>query len=502
MKKTFFLLLLCVFTSCSAVRGTEPALTPVSPQAPTQAKNPPAQAEARRSDLEREKSYVLPAAEIVGFQLLLNLFDRNFAPGKEDYRSDLHSIHENLNSPWKFDRDGFSINQIGHPYQGSISYNLARSSGLNFWESLGYTTVGSGLWEIAGETTKPSLNDQITTSLGGSFLGEAFYRSAESLWSLGKRNFSTSAGKAAAAIASPAADLNNALGRDTKNDLEEQSPPLLMQFGLGYLNNVDIFNAYDSPSHESLAGFNFQIDYGLPGRRGYEYRKPFDYYSLDLALNSSPNDPLGRLIVNGLLFGEEYTAGSDYRGIYGLYANYNYIAPEIFRVASSGLSLGTTGQWWLGKRIALQNSLLGGVGFGAAGSVGQTDGTKEYHYGAVPQGLAAIRLIAYNRLLFECSGQEFFVTGSGSDAGGEENVSRLSLALTARVYGPNAIGLQFSEARRNASISSSPDQHQRVDTLGVFYTLVWGQNLGAIDWREERRPLERSERFERKGRDE
>ncbi|MFL5333981.1 MAG: DUF3943 domain-containing protein, partial [Geminicoccaceae bacterium] len=57
-------------------------------------------------------------------------------------------------------------------------YGFARSAGLNYWESLVYTFAGSALWEIAGETTLPSRNDQIATGIGGTFLGEPLFRLA------------------------------------------------------------------------------------------------------------------------------------------------------------------------------------------------------------------------------------------------------------------------------------------------------------------------------------
>jgi len=116
-----------------------------------------------------EKSYLIPAAEIVTFQLLLNIFDRATQPG-DDYDSDWSSIKHNLESSWTTDNDPFAVNQLFHPYTGAIYHGFARSAGLDYWESLGYTFAGSWLWEIAGETTEPSLNDQITTGIGGSFL--------------------------------------------------------------------------------------------------------------------------------------------------------------------------------------------------------------------------------------------------------------------------------------------------------------------------------------------
>ena len=73
------------------------------------------------------KSYVIPAAEIVGFVGALNAFDR-LAIDDDTYGTDGHSIWKNLHTAPEFDKDPFSINQIGHPYQGSIYYGFARSA--------------------------------------------------------------------------------------------------------------------------------------------------------------------------------------------------------------------------------------------------------------------------------------------------------------------------------------------------------------------------------------
>ena len=127
-----------------------------------------------------QKSYLIPALEIVGFETLLNLFDRAYF-GCCDFDTDFSSIKRNLSRSWDVDSDEFTVNQLGHPYQGSMYHGFARASGLNYWQGLAYTFVGSVLWEIAGETTRPSINDQISTGIGGSFLGEALFRMSN-LW--------------------------------------------------------------------------------------------------------------------------------------------------------------------------------------------------------------------------------------------------------------------------------------------------------------------------------
>jgi hypothetical protein len=76
----------------------------------------------------------------------------------------------------EWDHDVFATNQFAHPYQGSTYHAAARANGFGFYESLFFDVLGSAYWEIFTETTQISLNDLITTSLGGASLGEMFHR--------------------------------------------------------------------------------------------------------------------------------------------------------------------------------------------------------------------------------------------------------------------------------------------------------------------------------------
>ena len=84
----------------------------------------------------------------------------------------------NMEQGWVWDLDDFTVNQIGHPYQGNNYYNTGRANGLSFYESAAVTAFGSGTWEYFGETNHASLNDFINTTLGGIALGEMFHRTA------------------------------------------------------------------------------------------------------------------------------------------------------------------------------------------------------------------------------------------------------------------------------------------------------------------------------------
>ena len=95
--------------------------------------------------------------------------------------------------------------------------------------------------------------------------------------------------------------------------------------------------------NEALA--EFSMSYGLPGEPDYKYRRPFDYFNFEFTASSS--NIFESIMTRGLLVGNNYSAGETYRGVWGLYGTYDYMAPEVFRVSSTGLSAGTTGQWGL-----------------------------------------------------------------------------------------------------------------------------------------------------------
>ncbi|MDR0643504.1 MAG: DUF3943 domain-containing protein [Treponema sp.] len=90
----------------------------------------------------------------------------------------LQTIYKHMNlSAWQWEEnDRFYVNQAGHPYQGSTYFNSGRSNGFSFYESTLFTAAGSALWEFVFENGICSLNDFVTTIIGGSAVGEMLHR--------------------------------------------------------------------------------------------------------------------------------------------------------------------------------------------------------------------------------------------------------------------------------------------------------------------------------------
>lgn len=86
---------------------------------------------------------------------------------------------------WVFDEDSFRTNQFGHPYQGNTYFNTARTFGLSFWQSAPYVAAGSLMWEYVMESGPaccyPSINDFVTTTVGGIAVGEVLWRASNAL---------------------------------------------------------------------------------------------------------------------------------------------------------------------------------------------------------------------------------------------------------------------------------------------------------------------------------
>jgi hypothetical protein len=106
-----------------------------------------------------------------------------------------------------FDHDRFNTNAIGHPFAGTVYYQIARGNGLGVGASFLTTVAASTLWKYFGEPNqKLSINDLIVTPAAGWVIGEATYRLGR-MFADGEPNFTNCIG---AALFSPVAALNNA----------------------------------------------------------------------------------------------------------------------------------------------------------------------------------------------------------------------------------------------------------------------------------------------------
>jgi hypothetical protein len=451
----------------------------------------------------KSRSFWIPAADIPAFQLLLNRFD-HYVEDSASYPSPITNFRTNLHRSWVIDNDKFATNQFLHPYQGSVYQGFARSAGLDFWQASAYTFAGSLLWEEAGENTAPSFNDQVASGIGGNFFGEPLFRLASLLLEGDGNGGSPSWWRElGATIISPPTGFNRLVyGKRFAPIFPSFDPAVFTRIDLSgnistrYRSNINV-NADPSapPATQTLkraAGVaNLTVAYGLPGKPGYTYDRPFDYFNLDLAFDTA--NTVESVFSRGLVYGNDYELGPNYRGVWGAYGIYDYSAPNIFRVSNTAGAFGSTAQWWLSRSVALQGTALAGVGYAGGGVIrgaGVTrpsplgEGQRNYHYGIAPESILALRLIFGDRAALDATGRAYYISRVGaSESTGSETMERLDVAFTVRVFGLNGLTVRYSKSVRDGRYVDLRDSHQSVATINIGYTLLGHGRFGAVDWR-------------------
>ncbi len=227
----------------------------------------------------------------------------------------------------------------------------------------------------------------MTTTLGGSFVGEAMFRMASLLLEGGGETPGIWR-ELGAAVLSPGMGFNRLVfGERFKPVFPSHDPAVFIRLRIGATLTTSVTNANLSPQvREQEGSLDFYMTYGLPGKPGYNYKRPFDFFLFEFTAVPNANtaaDAIENVTIRGLLLGTKYEVGDDYRGLWGLFGGYEYLAPQVFRVATTNFALGTIGQWWLTRTVALQGTALLGVGFGAAGTAGDRE-ERDFRYGVIP----------------------------------------------------------------------------------------------------------------------
>ena len=265
---------------------------------------------------------------------------------RHDYAVSLASIRRNLRDGWVVDNDPFKVNQFAAIRTRARCTTASRARPASTTGSRSATrSPAARCGRSPARRRRLRRNDQIASGIGGSFLGEPLFRMANLVLEKGDgmppfwREIGRGGDLAADRI--QPARVRRALPR---RSVRSHEPDVLQPPAGRRQRHHAERSAGTSTTRRSATRLlvDFSLDYGLPGKPGYTYTRPFDYFSFQATASSA--NGFENLMTRGLLRRHATTRrASDYRGIWGLYGSYDYIAPQIFRVSSTALSLGTTG---------------------------------------------------------------------------------------------------------------------------------------------------------------
>jgi hypothetical protein len=119
------------------------------------------------------------SAEYLGLQFL-GLGALSLLPKSDTLwgRGGIDVMVDNFVAGPRFDFDRFHYNFLSHPLVGMQTYLLARNRDHEWYTSLVYSTLASGVWEfgIEGYYERASVQDLIITPAAGAVLGEAVHQ--------------------------------------------------------------------------------------------------------------------------------------------------------------------------------------------------------------------------------------------------------------------------------------------------------------------------------------
>lgn len=292
------------------------------------------------------------------------------------------SWKHNLRTGWEWDVDRFGMNFFFHPYGGANYYNSALSNGYNYYESIPFAVVGSLTYEYFGETTLPSYNDIVNTSISGAFFGNILYRLSSNI--LDDR--ATGARRFFLELAAAAVDPSRAFGRLTSKKMFRhtskeiyQKEPLNVTVTTG-LRKLNDGRAFGTGSNSAV--FDVHVDYGNPFEK--RSRKPFDYFKVRADFNLG----VGRKVIDnitgyGMLFGKNVQTGR-LEMLMGLFQHYDYWDNKTFELGTIAVGPGVVTKLPLVNNSNLYTSIHLGV-VPLAGNSTQygpdTSQFRDYNYG-------------------------------------------------------------------------------------------------------------------------
>jgi hypothetical protein len=296
--------------------------------------------------------------QTLAVNVAFNLVNRLREPNDE-FKVSLSSWWENLRYGLEWDYNSFSINQFGHPYQGGLYFNAGRANGLSFWESMPLAALGSATWEYFGERNHASVNDFVTTTMGGIALGEMFHRAG---WLIrdttvggGSRKWHEILAMAVDPITGANRFLNGDASRVSENPRDLKPTSTGGDFEAGVQWNGEPNERAVSSAGKPFVGL--RLGYNDPFAT--PYRVPFDAFTVTLRMGGGSG--ISEANVRGRLYGRFVRgAGTERPTEFLVVQGYDYESNGIFDYGGQSILAGLSRRFGTAASVRLDAFGIGG----------------------------------------------------------------------------------------------------------------------------------------------
>jgi hypothetical protein len=457
------LLLACLVGPAGLTLAAEPpaAFTVEAPAAP---------ADSAAADATSRTHFTRAALEVLGVNVAVWSYDRFIREGGEnpEFRIGSNSIWENMKNRFEWDNNSFGTNNFSHPYHGSLYYTAARANGYSYWESIPFVFAGSYLWEFTGEANNPAYNDWLNTSIGGVVIGESLYRLSDLVLddtATGTGRFFREFG---GLVISPMRGINRLISGEWSR--VGPNPPDRLPNRLGFRLETGMRSqGQESLANEDTSGVyvSFDLLYGNPFTD--DSIRPFDEFTFSLQLNFNDVSSVGRMQIDGLLFGETVHRSESAHHILGADQYFEFVNNRGYEFG--GQSVGAA---WLARYgkpeapFALVTDLgLGLMPLGGTSSEVANFSGRDYDYGSGFTYHASALLFRRHRTLVELRSEgNWLYTLNGVDGRYFINIAYLQATLP--LYGNLGIGGELRGYYRKAWYDQFDDVSRWLPEARVF----------------------------------
>ncbi|MBD3414352.1 MAG: DUF3943 domain-containing protein [Candidatus Aminicenantes bacterium] len=320
-------------------------------------------------DNDLRTTYSQALIEISGINLAVWSFDK-FILKKNWAQISIHSIYDNLDNGFVWDRGTFISNQLAHPYHGAIYFSAARLNGLNPLESTLFTALGSLMWESFFELNYPSINDTLMTTLGGIILGGPLHQ-------IGNMMRIHHTGGFFGLLQKPMMVLiNPSFGFSLFSD---KHPGLSLFSEIHHYSFRLPFGTYWSPNNHQKFMVGLQIENRDYIEKNLTEINPYDWFLLDFRLGLSQERPWDKEILTTVML-SGYKTKSGLSGVFGVY---DYIDTQVIdRVSAAGIGFGAISNYHSEPDFFTKTS--GVISFILGGSTPSSD-IEKCHFGQIDQ---------------------------------------------------------------------------------------------------------------------
>jgi uncharacterized protein DUF3943 len=432
------------------------------------------------------------AAEVLAINVVSGDFNEYVRNGNFNQISP-RSWWANITNGFTYDDNEFRTNQFLHPNNGAAYFNSARGNGLSYWTSAGYATFGAFYWECCGETHPMSINDMVSTSIGGIALGEMMFRLSSEILDNGAHGKTRFFKEFGSFFVDPVRELNRLIsGRasahaDNPVDPMDWRPPHrqnLVMLGARVIGQGESI----SDNTNTYANLGFDHAYGSPFDN--TRRKAFDYMDVNIQLSAQDKVPLNVLRISGDLLEKPLGRDAGPNHVLALTQRFDYLNNTAYEFGGQSLGATLYSRFRLSPKLGLSTRadalglILGAVNseYAKIADVADRERLREYDYGpglgAAAQatltrsGLPLLSLAYRFQWISVSNGSVFSKGQSGQGSDANHYIQAAGARLLIPVFGRVGFGADGTVFLRKSrySLPAFHDIDQRNPQVRVFLT--------------------------------